>query len=46
MKRQSVISWLTIFCGILLCAIGPFGETHAQAQTLLRKVIQARVLRQ
>jgi photosynthetic reaction center cytochrome c subunit len=32
MKRQSVISWLTIFCGILLCAITPFGGSHAQTQ--------------
>jgi photosynthetic reaction center cytochrome c subunit len=32
MKRQSVIAWLTIFCGILLCVIAPFGGSHAQAQ--------------
>jgi photosynthetic reaction center cytochrome c subunit len=32
MKRQSVIAWFTIFCGILLCVIGPFGGPHAQAQ--------------
>jgi len=30
MKRQSVISWLTIFCGILLCVIAPFGAPNAQ----------------
>ena len=32
MKRQGVIAWLTIFCGILLCVIAPFGGPHAQAQ--------------
>jgi photosynthetic reaction center cytochrome c subunit len=32
MKRQSVIAWLTIFCGILLCALTPFGGPPAQAQ--------------
>ena len=32
MKRQRVIAWLSISCGILLCAIGPFAEPHAQAQ--------------
>jgi photosynthetic reaction center cytochrome c subunit len=32
MKRQSVIAWLTIFCGILLCVIVLFGESHGQAQ--------------
>ena len=31
MKRQRVIAWLSISCGILLCAIGPFAEPHAQA---------------
>jgi photosynthetic reaction center cytochrome c subunit len=30
MKRQSVISWLSTFCGILLCVIAPFGAPHAQ----------------
>jgi photosynthetic reaction center cytochrome c subunit len=32
MKRQRVIAWLSISCGILLCAIGPFAGPHAQAQ--------------
>ena len=32
MKRQSVISWLTVFCGILLYLVTPFGGPHAQAQ--------------
>jgi photosynthetic reaction center cytochrome c subunit len=32
MKRQSVISWVTIFCGIFLCVIVPFDGPHAQAQ--------------
>jgi photosynthetic reaction center cytochrome c subunit len=32
MKRQSIIVWLFIFCGILLCVIAPFGGPHAQAQ--------------
>jgi photosynthetic reaction center cytochrome c subunit len=32
MKRQSVISWLTVFCGILLYLDTPFGGPHAQAQ--------------
>jgi photosynthetic reaction center cytochrome c subunit len=32
MKRQSVIAWLTIFCGILLWALMPFGGPPAQAQ--------------
>ncbi len=32
MKRQRVIAWLSIGCGILLCAIGPFAGPHAQAQ--------------
>jgi photosynthetic reaction center cytochrome c subunit len=32
MKRQSVIAWLTVFCGILLCVIAPFGRPRAQAQ--------------
>ena len=29
MKRRSVSSWLTIFCGILLCVGAPFGGPHA-----------------
>jgi photosynthetic reaction center cytochrome c subunit len=32
MERQRVIAWLSISCGILLCAIGPFAGPHAQAQ--------------
>jgi photosynthetic reaction center cytochrome c subunit len=32
MKRQRVIAWLSISCGILLCAIGPFAGPRAQAQ--------------
>jgi hypothetical protein len=32
MKRQRVIAWLSISCGILLCAIGPFARSHAQSQ--------------
>ena len=32
MKRQSVISWLTVFCGILLYLVTPFGGPHARAQ--------------
>ncbi|HEX4537956.1 MAG TPA: c-type cytochrome [Candidatus Acidoferrum sp.] len=32
MKRQRMIAWLTIGCGILLCAIGPFAVVPAQAQ--------------
>jgi hypothetical protein len=33
MKRQSVmITWLSIFCGILLCMATPFGGPHAQTQ--------------
>jgi len=32
MKRQGVIAWLSISCGILLCAIGPFAGPHVQAQ--------------
>jgi photosynthetic reaction center cytochrome c subunit len=32
MERQRVIAWLSISCGILLCAIGPFAGLHAQAQ--------------
>jgi photosynthetic reaction center cytochrome c subunit len=32
MKRQRVIAWLTIGCGILLCAIGPFAGPPVQAQ--------------
>jgi photosynthetic reaction center cytochrome c subunit len=32
MKRQSVIAWLTISCGILLCAVTPFDGSHGQAQ--------------
>jgi photosynthetic reaction center cytochrome c subunit len=32
MKRQSVIAWLTIFCGIVLCAVTPFGGSRAQTQ--------------
>jgi photosynthetic reaction center cytochrome c subunit len=32
MKRQGVIAWRTISCGILLCAIGPFAGPHPQAQ--------------
>jgi photosynthetic reaction center cytochrome c subunit len=32
MKRQSVISWLTVFCGISLYLVTPFGGPHAQAQ--------------
>src|SRR3982074_2695302 len=34
MKRQSVISWLTVFCGILLYLVTPFGGPHARAQNL------------
>ena len=33
MKRQSVIVWLSIFCGILLCVVAPFDGPHAQAPT-------------
>src|ERR1700738_1345148 len=32
MKRQSVIGWLIIFCGILLYMVAPFGGPHAQTQ--------------
>jgi hypothetical protein len=32
MERQSLISWVTIFCGILLIVITPFGGPHAQTQ--------------
>jgi photosynthetic reaction center cytochrome c subunit len=32
MKRQRVIAWVSISCGILLGAIGPFARPHAQAQ--------------
>ena len=32
MKRQRMISWLTVFCGILLYLVTPFGGPHAQAQ--------------
>jgi photosynthetic reaction center cytochrome c subunit len=32
MKRQSVIGWLTILCGILLCVIAPISGPHVQAQ--------------
>ena len=32
MKRQSVIAWLAIFSGILLCAVTPFRGAHAQTQ--------------
>ena len=34
MKRQRVIAWLSISCGILLCAIGLLGGPHAQAQNV------------
>jgi photosynthetic reaction center cytochrome c subunit len=32
MKRQGVIAWLSIFCGILLCVVTPLGGPHAQTQ--------------
>ena len=32
MKRQSIIGWLTVLCGILLSVIAPFGWPRAQAQ--------------
>jgi photosynthetic reaction center cytochrome c subunit len=32
MKRQSVIVWLTGWCGIFLCLFAPFRGSHAQAQ--------------
>ena len=32
MKRQSVIVWLIIFCGFLLCVIAPFGGPRVRAQ--------------
>src|ERR1700730_9642865 len=32
MKRQSVIIWLPVFCGILLYVVTPFGGPHVQAQ--------------
>ncbi|HEX3544359.1 MAG TPA: c-type cytochrome [Candidatus Acidoferrum sp.] len=33
MRQQSVIVWLTAWCGILLlCLFGPFGGSHAQEQ--------------
>jgi photosynthetic reaction center cytochrome c subunit len=32
MKRQSVIVWPTVWCGILLCMFAPFGGSHPQAQ--------------
>jgi photosynthetic reaction center cytochrome c subunit len=32
MNRKSVIAWLSIFCGVLLCVVTPFGGPCAQTQ--------------
>jgi photosynthetic reaction center cytochrome c subunit len=32
MNRKSVIAWLSIFCGVLLCVVTPFGGPRAQTQ--------------